>query len=139
MPFFAVRKFSGALFLIAQALTFIVSLDRVRRGLVRQAAFVYLTGTWVINTVFLVLSGGLHSPAVAIYLTLPISAAWLLGYRGMLWVTAAYLGSSLLIALLEIGGLGPWSYFPPTDSGRDDDRRGRRDGGGARGGNSEDS
>src|ERR1700688_2695629 len=60
VPFFAVRKAAGTLFLIAQALTFIVSLDRVRRGLVRQAALVYLTGTWVINTVFLVLSGGLH-------------------------------------------------------------------------------
>jgi two-component system cell cycle sensor histidine kinase/response regulator CckA len=112
VPFFAVKKAGALLIFVAQALTFIVGLDRVRRGLVRQGALVYLTGTWLLNTIGLVLSGGLHSPAVASYITMPISAVWLLGYRGMLWMIAACLGSSLFIALLEIGGLGPWIYFP---------------------------
>ena len=112
VPFFAVRKAAATLLFVAQALTVIVSLDRVRRGLVRQSGLVYVTGSWLINTISLVLSGGLHSPIVASYVTLPISAVWLLGFRGMLWVTAACLGSSLLMALLEVGGLGPWNYFP---------------------------
>jgi len=109
---FLVRKLVGPLFLIAQALVCIISLVLVRRGRARISSLTYLTGSWVLNTITLALSGGLHSPLVALGITLPISAAWLLGYRAMLWATAGYFGSCLLMALLEIAGLGPWSYFP---------------------------
>ena len=109
---FLVRKPVGSLFLIVQALICTVCLNLVRRGRARMSSLTYLTGTWALNTITLALSGGLHSPLVALGITLPISAAWLLGYRAMLWATAGYFGSCLLMALLEIAGLGPWSYFP---------------------------
>src|SRR5271163_2423969 len=74
VPFFAVRKAAALLLFVAQALTLVISLNRVRRGLIRQSGFVYVTGTWLVNTITLVCSGGLHSPVVASYVTLPISA-----------------------------------------------------------------
>ncbi len=112
LPFFIVRKAAGTLLIGSLLLTLSVSLVLLRRGFVRQASLTYLVGTGLVNGVTLVLSGGVHSPNIAIFITLPISAAWLFGHRAMLWAAAVCIGGSLLLALLEIGGVGPWRYFP---------------------------
>ncbi|MCX6626608.1 MAG: ATP-binding protein [Candidatus Solibacter sp.] len=112
LPFFVVRKEATVILLLFLSITLSVSLVMLRRGLIRQASLAYLVGTGLANAVTLVLSGGVHSANIAIYITLPISAAWLLGYRAMLWTAAVCIGSSLLTAILEINGIGPWHYFP---------------------------
>jgi signal transduction histidine kinase/DNA-binding NarL/FixJ family response regulator len=112
LPLFVVRKAVSALLITFLWLILSVCLILLRRGFVRQASLAYLIGTGLTNAVALVLSGGVHSANIAMFVTLPISAAWLFGHRAMLWATALCLGSALLMALLEIGGLGPWQYFP---------------------------
>jgi len=111
VPLFIVRKADAMLLAAFLSLALIASLVLLRRGFVRQGSLVYLFGTGLVNAVVLVLSGGVHSAVIAIVITLPISAAWLLGYRAMLSASAISLGGLLLLALLEIDGLGPWRYF----------------------------
>ena len=59
---------------------------------------------------------------LALYVTIPISAAWLLGFRGALWTTGVSLGSALVFAIFKIAGvefpryvkggpLGIWSFL----------------------------
>jgi PAS domain S-box-containing protein len=112
MRFFAVRRTAGALIYFCLIVTLIVSLHLVRKGLSRPSSFVFLFGSGVLCFIPIVLGGGLHSPVVAIYTLLPITAAWLLGYRAMIWATGLFLGSSLLLTFLQSNGVGPWNYFP---------------------------
>lgn len=112
VPFVAVRKVTVALAEIGLVLILAVSLYLVRKGLRRPASYIYLFGSGVYNFIAIVFGGGLHDPAVAIYTLLPISAAWLLGYRAMIWMTVVFLGSSLLMTILQLNGIGPWGYFP---------------------------
>ncbi len=96
------------------ASTSIVALVFLHRGSLRASAWIFLSGIWMVNTVAIVLSGGIRSPAIALYLALPISAAWLLGLATSLWTAAACLGAVLSLALLETSGLRLPGYFPQT-------------------------
>jgi CheY-like chemotaxis protein len=96
------------------AATSIAALVFLHRGSLRASAWIFLSGTWMVNTVAIVLSGGIRSPAIALYFALPISAAWLLGLATSLWTAAACLGAVLSLALLETSGLHLPKYFPET-------------------------
>jgi two-component system, cell cycle sensor histidine kinase and response regulator CckA len=112
VPFVAVRKATVALMQVTLMLMLVVSLYLLRKGFSRPATFVYLFGSGVLNFITMVFGGGLRGPAVAIYTLLPISAAWLLGYRAMIWATALFLGSSLLMTVFDLKGILPAPYFP---------------------------
>jgi hypothetical protein len=107
--FFAPKKLSGV---IALALIAGISLSALRRGSLRKSALIYVWGMWLSFSVLIVCSGGIRSPGLVFYAALPISAAWLLGYRGTLWTAAGCLASGFVLALLETLGLGPYWYFP---------------------------
>src|SRR5215469_2486000 len=61
------------------------------RGRFRAATFTYLGSIWLFATHIMALNGGIRSHAQVLYVTLPISAAWLLGYRAALWIVAGCL------------------------------------------------
>ena len=132
LPFFIVRKAAGTLLIGSLLLTLSVSLVLLRRGFVRQASLTYLVGTGLVNGVTLVLSGGVHSPNIAIFITLPISAAWLFGHRAMLWAAAVCIGGSLRRRSVAV-------FSRPIVGCLDVDRAGRCDWRGTRGPTSEDS
>jgi PAS domain S-box-containing protein len=112
VPAFAARKPGGMALGAGWALTAAISLYLLRRGSLRKSAIVFVGGTWLISCTLVVLSGGLRSPFLVMYVALPISAAWLLGFRAA-WLTAAGCGASALaLAFLEAAGLGPYLYFP---------------------------
>uniref|UniRef100_Q023Q1 histidine kinase n=1 Tax=Solibacter usitatus (strain Ellin6076) TaxID=234267 RepID=Q023Q1_SOLUE len=94
------------------AVTSISSLVFLRRGCLTASAWIFLTGTWMLNTAVIVLSGGILSPTLPLYLALPISAAWLLGPATSLWTAAACLGAVLGLTLIENFDVALPSYFP---------------------------
>ncbi len=117
IPFLAVRKTSSALLAGFEAAMLLCSWVLLHRGAIRAASLVYLCATWVVGTVLIAFNGGIRSPGLVFYIALPISAAWLLGFRATLWVTALCLVSSLGMAVLEMLGKSPPIFFPGTPAG----------------------
>ena len=100
----------------------VTALVLLRRGRFRAATYTYLGSMGFFATHVMALSGGIRSPVQALYVTLPISAAWLLGYGAAVWVSGACMGVTLLFAGLELAGvpfprripgtpLGVWAVF----------------------------
>jgi hypothetical protein len=65
---------------------FAIALALLFRGSLRAVSLVYMSVIWLVATIQVVLNGGIRSPFMVFYLALPISAAWLLGYRAALLV-----------------------------------------------------
>jgi signal transduction histidine kinase len=107
---FASRRATGVLALLAIQLTIGVTLSLLRLGLLRLASLVYLAATWLLASTVIFLTGGIYSAGLVFHATLPISAAWLLGYDAALWTAGACLVSSLGFVILEMEGIGPWWF-----------------------------
>src|SRR5262249_18263665 len=95
----------------------LITLLLLRKGFVRAAGLVYLTGMWVAFTAIIVLNGGIRHVGLAVYIALAVSAAWLFGYRAALWVAGVSLTVTLVMAILETEGIGPWKPLPGTAFG----------------------
>jgi signal transduction histidine kinase/ActR/RegA family two-component response regulator len=95
----------------------VTTLILLRKNAVRAAGIVYLTGMWVAFTTIITLNGGIHHVALAVYIALAVSAAWLFGYGAALWVAGVSLSATLAMAILETNGTGPWRPLPGTAFG----------------------
>ena len=95
----------------------VTTLLLLRSGRVRAAGIVYLSGMWVAFTSILALNGGIHHVALAVYIALAVSAAWLFGYLAALYTAAVCLASTFTMAILETYVTGPWHYLPGTAFG----------------------
>jgi signal transduction histidine kinase len=80
-----------------------VAIILLRRGRLRTAGAVYLFGIWMLTSILIMLNGGAISVALVYYLTLPVTGAWLFGFRAALAIAGFCAGSSL--------------YFPGTPLG----------------------
>jgi signal transduction histidine kinase/ActR/RegA family two-component response regulator len=95
----------------------ITALVLLRKNAVNAAGVVYLTGMWAAFTSIIVLNGGIHHVALAVYIALAVSAAWLFGYLAALFTAAVCVGATLVMAVLETYVMGPWHYLPGTAFG----------------------
>jgi signal transduction histidine kinase/ActR/RegA family two-component response regulator len=73
----------------------------LRLGHFRRASMVYLAGVWIWATLIFIFYGGVHSTGMVLYVSLPVSAAWLLGYRAALWTAGGCLLSALVFAIRQ--------------------------------------
>ena len=89
----------------------------LQKGSLRAASVIYLVGTWLMWTIVIVGSGGIHSPGVVFYVAITISAAWLLGFRAVVASGIVCLASSLAMAVLEMKGFRMPAIFPGTPIG----------------------
>jgi PAS domain S-box-containing protein len=81
----------------------------IRLGFYRAASMIYLTSMWTWGALLVSSLAGIRSPALMIYVALPVSAAWLLGYGASLWTAAVSVATVLVFAVLEITGMAPRS------------------------------
>jgi len=102
---------------IPMILSPVMTLLLLRKNAVRAAGVVYLTGMWVAFTAIIALNGGIHHVGLAVYIALAVSAAWLFGYGAALSVAGVSLAATLVMAILETQGLGPWHPLPGTALG----------------------
>jgi signal transduction histidine kinase/CheY-like chemotaxis protein len=113
----AAKPVGDVVFNIFASLFVSAALALLYRGSLHVASLVYLCGSWLAFTFLIVLNGGIHSVGVVYYVAVTISAAWLLGYQAALWSAAVCLGSSLMMAILELNGIHLPLYFPGTPLG----------------------
>jgi signal transduction histidine kinase/CheY-like chemotaxis protein len=102
---------------VALISTPVVTLALLRQNRIRAAGVTYLTGTWLAFTLLIVFNGGIHNVALAVYIALPVSAAWLFGYGAALFFAAVCTGCALAMALMETYGIGPSRYIPENPLG----------------------
>ena len=102
-PYFDDQKRNGAVLVLLMAIC-ALALFLLQRGHMRATSLCYLSGIWILSTSVMVLVG-IQSAASVYYVALPITAAWLLGFRSAIWCAALCIGTSFLVALLEQRGV----------------------------------
>jgi PAS domain S-box-containing protein len=112
LPFFAVRKMASAIFGGFLLTAVLASLVISWRGHLKLAGWLLLSVAWLITTVLVVFSGGIHSPGVLGFLTIIIASAWILGRAVAAAGAGLYLAMTLGMALMEGAGLHLPKYFP---------------------------
>jgi signal transduction histidine kinase/CheY-like chemotaxis protein len=106
------RKPASAAVDVFEVLFTVGPLILLHRGSLRAASLTYLSGYWLFVTAVIILNGGIHSVVAVHYLALPVSAAWLLGYRAALVNAGICMASLLIMAVLEMSGRPLPRYFP---------------------------
>src|ERR1700722_20465098 len=71
---FAIRKIGAILICGCLTLVYGYCLALLRRGLLRQASWLYLAGSFLIDTAFIALAGGVQGPGLVHYINLPLVA-----------------------------------------------------------------
>jgi PAS domain S-box-containing protein len=112
LPFFAVRKIASAITGGVILTSVLASLVISRRGHIRLAGWVLLSTAWLITTILVVLSGGIHSPGVLGFLTIIVAAAWILGRAVATVGAGVFFAMTLAMALIESSGRSLPQYFP---------------------------
>jgi len=82
--------------------SYATALVLLRLGHFRRASLAYLAATWIWATLISFSFGGVRSPGALLYVSLPASAAWLLGYKGGIWTAGGCLLGALVFAVLEM-------------------------------------
>jgi PAS domain S-box-containing protein len=102
LPFHWADRFWSMQTLIVTFAALVSALVLLGRGRLRASALTYLAGIWFSATYAMIMNGGIRSPGQVFYVTLPISAAWLLGYEAALWISAVCVSCALVFAMLEV-------------------------------------
>ena len=71
----------------------------LRRGRLRAAGVVYLFGIWLMATAVIMLNRDPSSVALVYYMALPVTGAWLFGFRAALGIAGLCAGGSLILAV----------------------------------------
>jgi signal transduction histidine kinase/ActR/RegA family two-component response regulator len=82
--------------------SYIIALVLLRLGHFPRASLAYLAGIWSWATLVCFSYGGIHSPGALLYVSMPASAAWLLGSRAAIWTASGCLLSALVFTVLEM-------------------------------------
>jgi PAS domain S-box-containing protein len=114
---FASMSFVRAFNIAWVPLFVIVALILLRHGYFRAATLVYLAGHWAWATVSNALTGGIRGSILILYGTLPVSAAWLLGYGATLWTAGICIITMLVFAVLDMLGISPLGAVRATALG----------------------
>jgi two-component system, cell cycle sensor histidine kinase and response regulator CckA len=95
----------------------LAALVMLRLGSLKGASLTYLTAMWICAAATSFLNGGIRSPGLVLFVALPISAAWLYGYRVALWTTVISMATTLVFVLFEVGGVSLPRLIPGTPFG----------------------
>ena len=98
---FAPISFSRIFNPVVQEASYATALVLLRLGHFRRAGLSYLVGTWIWATLICISNGGVRSPGALLYVSLPASAAWLLGYNAGIWTAGGCLLSALVFTVLD--------------------------------------
>jgi signal transduction histidine kinase len=99
---FAPKSFPRIFNTVVLVACYATGLVLLRLGHFRRASLAYLAGTWIWATLVSSFFGGVRSPGSLLYVSLPASAAWLLGSTAAIWTAGGCLLSALVFMVLEM-------------------------------------
>lgn len=92
----------------------LLCLDLTRRGRIRLGGFLFAATMWIVVTALAATGGGVHGPAIAVYLVLvPMTGQVLGGVAGFLTGGASVM-AGVVFVVLEMNGLLPPPAFQNT-------------------------
>jgi PAS domain S-box-containing protein len=99
---FAVKSIPRYFNPLVQEASYVTALVLLRLGHFRRASLAYLAGTWIWASLISFSFGGVHGSGALLYVSLPASAAWLLGYKAAIRTGGWCLLGALVFAVLEM-------------------------------------
>ena len=102
-PFYTATTPSTIAVTLGAEVAVAVAIILLRRGRLRTAGAVYLFGIWMLASVLTMLNGGIFGVALVYYMTLPVTGAWLFGFRAALAIAGFCAGSSLYLPGTPLG------------------------------------
>ena len=114
IPFIFTEKLFNSLGVLVLFFFIGVSYRLIHLGRVRLASGVFVSGMWLLFTIFLLLAGGMTSVGVVFYLVATVIAGLLLGTRGSLTFGAASSLAGLGMVYLETNGNHPFPRIFPV-------------------------
>jgi hypothetical protein len=99
---FAPMSFLRVFNSVVMQASYATALVLLRLGHFQRAALTYLTATWIWATLISSSFGGVYSPGALLYVSLPASAAWLLGNKAAIRTAGGCLISALMFTVLEM-------------------------------------
>jgi signal transduction histidine kinase/CheY-like chemotaxis protein len=96
------------------AASYVTALVLLRLGHFRRASLAYLAGIWIWATLVCFSGGGVRSSGTLLYVSLPVSAAWLLGYKAAIRTAAWCLFGALVFTVLEMNHVSLPLQLRPT-------------------------
>ena len=99
---FAPKSFPRIFNTVVLVACYATGLVLLRLGHFRRASLAYLAGTWIWATLVCSFFGGVRSAGALLYVSLPASAAWLLGSTAAIWTAGGCLLSALVFTVLEM-------------------------------------
>jgi PAS domain S-box-containing protein len=112
VPLFVARKAAASVFWAVIIAITLACMFLLRQGYVRMSSWIFLSTAWLMLAIFVLLSGGIASPALLSHIAVIVVSAWLLGPRVSIWIAALSLAFSLSLAILESMGVHSPRYFP---------------------------
>jgi PAS domain S-box-containing protein len=112
VPLFAARRGAACLLGLLWLGAPLASLLLLHRRRICTASWVLLTGWWMVATILVALSGGIHSVGVGLFVPLIVFSGWLFGKRAVLCAAGLFFGMTLALALFEEYGVTLPRYFP---------------------------
>ncbi len=99
---FATKSFPRYFNPLVQEASYVTALVLLRLGHFRRASLAYLAGTWIWASLISFSYGGIHGSGALLYVSLPASAAWLLGYKAAIRTGGWCLLGALVFTVLEM-------------------------------------
>ena len=112
VPLFVARKAAASAQWAVILIVILACIFLLRRGYVRLSSWIFLSTAWLMLAIFVLLSGGITSPALLSHIAVIVVSAWLVGRRAAIWIAALSLAFSLSLAILESIGVHLPRYFP---------------------------
>jgi two-component system cell cycle sensor histidine kinase/response regulator CckA len=112
VPLFVTKKAAASVFWAVIMFVTAACILLLRRGYVRLSSWIFLSTAWLMLTIFVLLSGGITSPALLSHIAVIVVSAWLVGRRAAIWIAAVSLAFVLSLAVLETVGAHLPQYFP---------------------------
>ncbi len=98
---------------ILLALVALVAWLFLRRGRLQATRYILALGAWSVATAVAVYTGGVRAPVISAYPAIILLAAWMIGTRTALFITALTIAASVAMAGAEFLDLLP-AHFPSS-------------------------
>lgn len=112
VPFIYTQKLKSSLFIIFFFTILVTAKSFMHRGYVQTGKIIFLSGSWIISALFIVVSGGITTTNASYFVSVTILSGLLMGRKAAIIVAFLSIATGLAIAVFSVMNMLPVSFFP---------------------------